>query len=422
MKPNVPPTPIQQTAQPTSQPAVKPTAQPTVQSANTGTGYGIDYAEPKNPYHSTPPLPTQKSGSAVLNSSPQTAQTTTQAKPTPVVSNSQSVNQNLLTGPHIETKAPPLPGEEVPPMTEKKWIQPVNHPIDQPPAERSAGARDIIETKRGEVLQTTKNLPAYNENLKNNNKTEPAPLVKQDQLVQSAKSASHVQQASEQKTEIKKMDLNKEKWWENKDKWWEKEQAQQPAAEGSSIANRPKLDPNKFKKGQDPFATSQAMKIKPTDPFASSQAMKIKPTDPFATSKVLDGKYESKPVVVSGEQTTQYGGNEEDLMRRAAANKKANRIERERIEAEERARAQAQSDAETAMFVNTMVGVGMNAAIHHYDKPKVVSGGGGGGRPADVYRRGYADEKYGSGSYNTPHSKILEGAKGMTGGGSAGWQ
>ena len=164
------------------------------------------------------------------------------------------------------------------------------------------------------------------------------------------------------------------------------------------------------------------MKIKPTDPFETSQAMKIKPTDPFATSKVLDGKYESKPVVVSGEQ--QYGGNEDQLLRTAAANKKANRIERERIEAEERARAQAQADAENAMFVNGLVNVGMNAAIHHYDKPKVVvTGGGGPSEPTVYYRRGYADTMYPrDGGYTTKQSKILEGAKGMTGGGSTGWQ
>lgn len=319
----------------------------------------------------------------------------------PVMAKPHPVDPNLPTGPSIRTKEMPLPGQE--PLNVDKGV---TQPAKQPITDRAAGAHEIFELHEGNAIQKSKPLNEsagrWTKPLKEDDWKYPEkpvqPTAEQEKQVSKQKPVATKQKPQkepEQKTVIKKMDPNK--------KWGEFKPIYPPSESAQKIK---KMDTSKWKK---------------KDPFATSKSMKIKPTDPFATSQVLDGKYESKPV--GGGEQQQYGGNEDDLLRMAAANKKANRIERERIEAEERARAQAQADAADAMFVNGLVNVGMYATMNHYTKPKHVSGGGGGGgKPADVYRRGYADEKYGGGNYNTPHSEILEGAKGMRGGGSAGWQ
>ena len=133
--------------------------------------------------------------------------------------------------------------------------------------------------------------------------------------------------------------------------------------------------------------------------------------DPFAADASLDKAYTSAPASVEEGFVAYTGGtSEEALMATAAANKKAARIEAEKQAAEAEA-------AEMNMIVGAFTDTMMNVAINEVAPPKkqqVVTESVN--QPTVYYHRDYASE-----TYQQPHSSILEGAKGMTGGGSKGW-
>lgn len=330
--------------------------------------------------------PTEPAQPQKVESNTQPAKATQQSKPTPAENKTEPTKSGL------------------PPMPKSKPVLNNTKPI----ADRTMGASEIIETHKSEhPYGVEKSAPLSEKADADARKPlteddwkgpeEPTQQVAEEKMqnqqqktdkTKTTQQKTQKPEQSEQKTKIKKMDLNKEKWWESG-----ANKKMEPKPSKSTQTNRPKLKPTI---GQDPFETSEVMKLEPTDPFA--------------TSKVLDGKHKGK-TSISGRRSgaVSYGGDTEiELQKQANANKQA-RIARE----------QAQKDADAAFMAGMLTDTMMNAAIGHIDAKNAKKKGGGGGTQTVTYETydDYSpDDEY---TYTQKESKLLNQAKKMTNGG--GW-
>ena len=179
--------------------------------------------------------------------------------------------------------------------------------------------------------------------------------------------------------------------------------------------SEPATEKTEVKQGQLRGFTGHAKpnKNKPTKHKPSMNILYA--ADPFAADASLDKAYVS-PAASDSSGFVAYGGtSEETLMATAAANKTAARIEQER-------QAAAESDAELNMMLGAITNAVVNAAVYNAtakQPTKTVTQSVN--QPTVYYHRNSAAEAAEASYYQQKKSSILEGAKGMTGGGSKGW-
>lgn len=179
--------------------------------------------------------------------------------------------------------------------------------------------------------------------------------------------------------------------------------------------SEPATEKTEVKQGQLRGFTGHAKpnKNKPTKNKPSMNILYA--ADPFAADASLDKAYVS-PAASDSSGFVAYGGtSEETLIATAAANKTAARIEQER-------QAAAESDAELNMMLGAITNAVVNAAVYNAttkQPTKTVTQSVN--QPTVYYHRNSAAEAAEASYYQQKKSSILEGAKGMTGGGSKGW-
>lgn len=363
---------------------------PKVPVSDKRTGYGIDYAEPKTkPVSVLPEIPPSVQPSEqVQTKSIESVKQISKSEPArqkpvenkdPSKSQPRSVVSQPKTTPADQATNNPQSAKQAPlSVPQQKAI--LNNV--KTPADRMMGASEIIENRESNIpygVEKSKSLnetagakakPLTKDDRKNSEKTpQQVAEEKMQNQQQKADTSKTMQQKTqqpeevEQKTKIKKMDLNKEKWWKSKDKWWESK-------------NGKKMQTQK---------------------------------DPFANDKSLDSKYERK-TTSSGSRShngvASYGGDSDIAMQKQAIANKQARIARE----------QAQADEDAAFFAGALTNAMMNATINATTKSSSKRSSGGGAATAASYDDYSPDDDY---TYTTPHSATFNQAKKMTGGG--GW-